>query len=605
MLKYISLRDLILIGLVILFLLFHPKSTYSQTRKTILKLVEFAGKKVPLPYLVGVASVADLGWDFISSSQPKNEIKIEFEAPPPKLELGLSMHVKVKVNYKFEDSWRGWDYAWLEIFVIADGKIVNRIIYPKKGMIEDPDAFLDDSEEGTFEEWVWIGAKEWNCKDGKTKVEIKAIMWGSSTDKSAMRDRAVKMLNKGELEVYDILFNYQKRKFVMVNTWEKYLEYGKRFYSIRAKDEKEFEVLLESPYFLEIVESENEADKHHHIQEGEGFKHKWRARMNYRRNYPTSGGIIVDDPQPPDAHINIKRLNTKGEWISWPKNPPPGSVRFIAGQGRKDEREYDDFGYHARHTHPHYEVYSDNWGAEVSGKNTIMIQTTEDESSETSEEYTWKAPFWLKVNNQYECHPIFQVTDYDNENKIPAEEDSPGLPTPLPETPTPAKPNSPKWSLALIGEVNWIRNNIAIQEPIISPHIQLGYTLAGIDIDANYILLSGSFIADTIPHNNPGFSTVSVSAHLATLGLAYTPRLSPLISGSLEASIGSYFGSDVSNDSRLTSRISAGLIIDIAKNLAIDISFSTIRSKSKISKPGLNTMLSPVYSLGTGIRLHF
>ena len=366
----------------------------------VFKAVKYVGGVASLPALVGIAAVGALLTEIADSGESKYSIKIEFQKPPGRLELGMSMAVDVAVTFSVVDGWLVRDDYWVELFTLADGQIIKRMIYPKTGIKTDT-RVLDDSEAMTFKDTVWVGTKEYKCVDGTTTYEFKAVVWNG---KFGGRENAEQMTDAGDLSAFarGTLFGNPWEK----KTWDEYLAWMGSALVI-TKDEASFDVFLESPYFIEVQRTDNGAVAEHGTPGV--FQHTYTVNMNYVRTYPTGGGIDVRDPQPQDVTVSVDRLGPAPDWAPWSAD---AQLTWVGGQRQKVSEPFTDQGAHVPDPRPHMATYSDLLSATVKGKNIVEVQSTEDPSTRRKESYDWSGPFWLEGATPTVCEIPYTVSDF-------------------------------------------------------------------------------------------------------------------------------------------------------------------------------------------------
>lgn len=398
-----------------------------------LKVVGYVGGVAGLPAFVGIASAGSLLIDIIDSGKPIDDIEIIFDKPPGRLELGLSMSVDIEVRFKHVDGWLADEKYFVELVTIADGQIIKRMLYPKTGIKEDG-AFSSDSESLSFKDKVWLGAQEYKCAAGITKFEFKAVVWSAQLgDASFQREYT----DAGDLSGFARGTTWGGRDWEK-KTWDEYMAW-RGSWRVIAKDEKSFEVILpKSPFYVQVKESDDGTTEEHGT--AGKFAHTYIVGMNYRQALPTSGGVVVLDPQPQRATINVDRLNAVPDWAPWAEDTV---LTWVVGQGQKADPTFTDQGSHIPDPRPHTATYTNTWGATVTGRNTIEVQGTEDPSTIRSIPYTWTGPFWLEGVEGEVCDFRYTVNDF-----RPAGDGGGGdgggggggTPTP---TPTPFEPTLP------------------------------------------------------------------------------------------------------------------------------------------------------------------
>jgi len=308
------------------------------------------------------------------------------------IELGNTFRVDFRADFRWVDHpFRTQEFFFFELYVVADNEVIYYHRYPQSGYITNPNTWFDDSTSESFKGWVYLGAKEWPCRNETKEVKVYAIVW---EDKYRLHSKpSNKWIDKDQRGrvVNDIQPGYGRT--MMLTEW--------------AKDVEILPVTVLNPYSVDVRKSDNGVKKNHH---GDDFVLEFDAVMNYRIISHPSHQVFT--PEPPEATIEINPLDSKDGWIF---RLTEGVLQFqfipvnrVGRQRIKFEGRHGDPKEHHLNTTA---KYVDDWGAQVSGTNKIEY---EKDGKPATYPYKWGAPFRPAPRQDEGCTPLpYSVEDED------------------------------------------------------------------------------------------------------------------------------------------------------------------------------------------------
>ena len=309
------------------------------------------------------------------------------------IELGYTFRVDFRADFRWKDHPGLWqEFFFFELYVVADNEVIYYHRYPQAGYITNPNTYFDDSTSESFKGWVYLGAKEWPCRNETKEVKVYAIVWEdryrlhfNPSNKWIDKDQRGRVVN-------DIRPGYGRT--MMLTEW--------------AKDVEILPVTVLNPYSVEVQQSDHGVTKNHH---GDNFVLEFDAVMNYRIiSYPSHQ---VFTPEPPEVTININPLDSKDGWI-FRLTEGALEFKFIPRNKPADKQRIKFEGRHGdpKEHHPNTTAeYADDWGAKVSGTNKVEY---EKDGTRATYPYKWGAQFRPAPLQEEGCTPLpYAVKDED------------------------------------------------------------------------------------------------------------------------------------------------------------------------------------------------